>query len=69
VLQEALKAKVAFVPGGAFYPPGGGGERSMRLNFSYCKPEVIDEGIRRLAEVVNRALETAPREAVAAATR
>jgi DNA-binding transcriptional MocR family regulator len=39
----------------------------MRLNFSYCKPEVIDEGIRRLAEVANRALEAAPRAAVGAA--
>jgi 2-aminoadipate transaminase len=67
VLEDALAAKVAFVPGRSFYPAGGGGERSMRLNFSYCKPEVIDEGIRRLAEVANRALEAAPRETVAAA--
>jgi 2-aminoadipate transaminase len=67
VLQEALKAKVAFVPGSAFYPAGGGGEHSMRLNFSYCKPEVIDEGIRRLADVVGRMLDAAPRAAVAAA--
>ena len=55
ILQEAVKAKVVFVPGAAFYP-GKGGERSMRLNFSYCTPEVIEVGIRRLSEVVARAL-------------
>ena len=26
----------------------GGGHNTMRLNFSYCKPEVINEGISRL---------------------
>jgi 2-aminoadipate transaminase len=53
VLRTALAAKVAFVPGEAFFP-NGGGERSMRLNFSYCTPETIEEGIRRLGEVVAR---------------
>jgi 2-aminoadipate transaminase len=51
LLTAALRQKVAFVPGRAFYP-NGGGERSMRLNFSYCTPEVIEEGIRRLGAVV-----------------
>jgi len=54
LLKEALaKDKVAFVPGVSFFPCGGG-ERTMRLNFSYCKPEVIEEGIRRLGAVVKR---------------
>lgn len=53
LLQEALKEKVAFVPGNAFYPCGGG-ERSMRLNFSYSRPELIEEGIRRLGTVIAR---------------
>jgi 2-aminoadipate transaminase len=53
VLAEALKEKVAFVPGAPFYPCGGG-ECSMRLNFSYCRPEVIDEGIARLGRVLAR---------------
>jgi len=64
ILKEAISAKVAFVPGRAFYA-GGGGERSMRLNFSYCTPEVIEEGIRRLAQVVDHAL-AAPQVAVGA---
>jgi 2-aminoadipate transaminase len=46
----AIAKKVAFVPGRSFHPRGGG-LNTMRLNFSYCKPEVIDEGIARLANV------------------
>ncbi len=55
VLRDAVQAKVAFVPGKAFFP-GAGGERSMRLNFSYCAPATLEEGVRRLAEVVDRAM-------------
>jgi len=42
LFQEALKEKVAFIPGASFHPCGGG-ERTLRLNFSYCTPEVIEE--------------------------
>ena len=42
---------MAFVPGASFFPRGGG-ERTCRLNFSYARPDVIDEGIRRLAKVL-----------------
>jgi 2-aminoadipate transaminase len=55
LLQDALAEKVAFVPGASFFP-GGGGESCFRLNFSYCRPEVIDEGVRRLGRVVRRHL-------------
>jgi 2-aminoadipate transaminase len=55
LLKEALAEKVAFVPGAAFHPCGGGHE-SMRLNFSYAPPEVIEEGIRRLGQVLSRAI-------------
>lgn len=48
-LEKATAAKVAYVPGFAFYPGESGGFHSMRLNFSYCKEEVINEGIYRLA--------------------
>jgi len=47
VLKKAIERKVAFVPGFAFHP-NGGGENTMRINFSYSKPEVIREGITRL---------------------
>ena len=56
LLREALDLeKVAFVPGASFFPTGGG-ERTCRLNFSYARPEVIDEGIRRLGTVIKRKL-------------
>lgn len=51
LFPRALQQKVAFVPGSAFYP-NGGGERSMRLNFSYPTPAAIEEGIRRLCNVI-----------------
>jgi 2-aminoadipate transaminase len=50
LLQEAVKEKVAYVPGASFHPCGGG-ENTLRLNFSYSKPELIIEGIHRLGKV------------------
>jgi 2-aminoadipate transaminase len=47
----AVKEKVAFVPGAPFHP-NGGGENSMRLNFSNANPEKINDGIGRLSRVV-----------------
>jgi 2-aminoadipate transaminase len=55
ILERALEEKVAFVPGSAFHPQGGGAH-TFRLNFSYCTPETIDEGIRRLGAVLRREL-------------
>jgi 2-aminoadipate transaminase len=55
LLKDAVKEKVAFVPGTSFHPAGGG-ENTMRLNFSYCKPETINEGIARLGTVIKKRL-------------
>ncbi len=55
LLQEAVKEKVAYVPGASFHPCGGG-ENTLRLNFSYSKPELINEGISRLGKVFNKFL-------------
>ncbi len=56
LLKVALEQqRVAFVPGGAFHA-NGGGENTMRLNFSYSPPEQIAEGVRRLALVLGQAL-------------
>jgi len=55
----ALEHNIAYVIGGAFYP-NGGGDDAMRLNFSFSTPEIIREGVKRLAEVVEKELNTAP---------
>jgi 2-aminoadipate transaminase len=55
-LQQALAEKVAYVPGVHFYPNQDGGFDAMRLNFSYCQPETIVEGIRRLGLALKKAL-------------
>ncbi|HEY4690096.1 MAG TPA: PLP-dependent aminotransferase family protein [Anaerolineae bacterium] len=55
LLKEAIKDKVAFVPGAAFFP-NGGGHNTMRLNFSNAKEEMIEEGIARLGRAIHRQL-------------
>jgi 2-aminoadipate transaminase len=49
LFKKALEKKVAFVPGDAFFP-NGGGENTARLNFSYPPLDKLREGIKRLAE-------------------
>lgn len=51
LFKVAIQKKVAFVPGDSFHACGGG-QNTMRLNFSYCQNEVIIEGIRRLADSI-----------------
>lgn len=55
VLKQAIEEKVAFVPGMSFFP-NGGGENTMRLNFSYASPENIQIGIARLGGVIERSI-------------
>lgn len=51
ILKDAIKQKVAYVPGDSFHP-NGGGKDTIRFNFSYCKPDLINEGIFRLGGVL-----------------
>ncbi|MCM0648507.1 PLP-dependent aminotransferase family protein [Clostridium swellfunianum] len=51
LLEEALKEKVAFVPGGSFFP-NGGNENHFRLNYSNMNEQLIVEGIKRLGKVL-----------------
>lgn len=51
LFARAIENKVAFVPGGAFYP-NGGHENTLRLNFSNMSPEKIREGIKILGDVM-----------------
>jgi 2-aminoadipate transaminase len=55
-MQKSIDAKVAYVPGFAFYPGGKGGEHSMRMNFSYSNEETINEGIHRLGMAMKKEL-------------
>jgi DNA-binding transcriptional MocR family regulator len=56
VLEKAVEKKVAYVPGGAFFP-NGGSANTMRLNYSNMPPERIREGIRILGEAISEYLE------------
>ena len=49
----AIKENVAFVPGNAFYVDGGG-NNTLRLNFSNSDEEKIEEGIKRLANIIKK---------------
>jgi 2-aminoadipate transaminase len=47
LFEKAIERNVAYVPGAAFHAAGGG-ENTLRMNFSYCTPDTIREGIARL---------------------
>ncbi len=51
VFKKAIKKDVAFVDGSVFYP-NGGGENTMRLNFTNSTDEAIRTGISRLGGVI-----------------
>ena len=56
MLPRAVTARVAYVPGTAFYADGLG-SWSMRLSYCYPTPERIKEGVRRLGAVIDQELE------------
>jgi len=61
LLQAAVdQEQVAFIPGRAFAVPGcramDDARHCLRLNFSNCPPEQIEEGIRRLASVLEKVI-------------
>ena len=55
MFESAVIENVAYVIGGAFFP-NGGGENTMRINFSHPTNEKISEGVRRLSKVLKSAL-------------
>jgi 2-aminoadipate transaminase len=62
LLEAAIRADVAFVPGDAFFAQPGAGARYCRLNFSNAGPAQIEEGIRRLGQAVRQMLPAAETE-------
>jgi 2-aminoadipate transaminase len=53
LLSDAMREKVAFVPGAPFYPHEPQ-RNTLRLNFSNRPPDLIAEGISRLGSIVQR---------------
>ena len=51
LFQYALERNVAYVPGDAFFPETKK-KNFFRLNFSYNDDEVIEEGVKRLADAL-----------------
>jgi len=59
LLPEAVKQKVAYVPGKPFYPYEDK-DNTLRLNFSNASPEMIREGIKRLGKVFRENIKSLP---------
>ena len=57
LLIDAVRDKVAFVPGQGFHPDNTG-TNTMRLNFSNVPPDQLREGVRRLGHAIQRRLDT-----------
>ncbi len=55
LMVKAVERKVAFVPGGSFFP-NGGHENTMRVNYSNMPDEKIVEGIVRLGALLKEEL-------------
>src|SRR5437764_4971314 len=55
LLAEAEAAGVTFVKGSDFFPGGRGGERALRLAFSFVSPDEIAEGVSVLGSLVRAA--------------
>ncbi|HEX3030990.1 MAG TPA: PLP-dependent aminotransferase family protein [Bacillota bacterium] len=65
VLQEAINNNVAIVAGPVFFHCNEG-HNHIRLNFSYIKPEQIDEGIRILCRVIKTSMKPGAKLSLAA---
>jgi 2-aminoadipate transaminase len=51
MFHSAIEKQVAYVVGTAFYPDGGG-RNAFRMNFSYSSMAEIEEGVKRLSQVI-----------------
>ncbi|SHI98037.1 DNA-binding transcriptional regulator, MocR family, contains an aminotransferase domain [Tessaracoccus bendigoensis DSM 12906] len=56
MLPRAVDARVAYVPGPAFYADGDGA-RNVRLSYCFPTPERIRVGVQRFADVIRNELE------------
>lgn len=58
MMPRAIEKNVAYVPGSSTFVDGSG-QNTMRLSYSSTTPEKIDEGIRRLADVIEAEIASA----------
>ena len=58
MMPRAIEKNVAYVPGSSTFVDGSG-HNTMRLSYSSSTPEKIDEGIRRLANVIEAEIASA----------
>jgi DNA-binding transcriptional MocR family regulator len=56
ILTKAIGKNVAFVAGSTFFCDETRGHNTMRINFSFSDNNEIEEGVRRLALVINEEL-------------
>ncbi|MBQ3864536.1 MAG: PLP-dependent aminotransferase family protein [Clostridia bacterium] len=56
LLNQAIEANVAYVPGTHFYPVPGTNLNTLRLNFTNASEETITKGMKALGDVVRNAL-------------
>jgi 2-aminoadipate transaminase len=59
LFDQALRENVAFVPGKAFFADGGG-DNTLRLNYTNSDVDMIDVGIERLGNAIRKLLERQP---------
>lgn len=50
--RKALEKKVAILPGAPFCVNPEAGVHAARVNYTYSQPDVIEEGVKRLAEAI-----------------
>lgn len=50
--KRALEKQVAILPGAPFCVNPEAGAHSIRTNFTFCQPDVIEEGVSRLAKAI-----------------
>ena len=53
----AMGAGIAYMPGQPFFEPDRDGRRYLRLSYSYVALENVDEGVRRLGQIIQEQLE------------
>ena len=51
ILSKCLERKIAFVPGGSFFP-NGNRENTFRINYSHMPEDCIEKGLKTVGEVI-----------------